>query len=137
MRRAPAPQLPTRTDRLNRRSDLDHLSVVRPWSSPSLDSRRRRGADCLGVINDAAEFALWLSPHILASTGRVLATVVKTPDDEIDEYLQVLAEMAEASGGGITGLPQTVGDCADWGTTGSLTLRPRSAHSSSFLPMRT
>ena len=26
----------------------------------------------------------------------VLATVVKTPDDEIDEYLQVLAEMAEA-----------------------------------------
>jgi predicted nucleic acid-binding protein len=89
--------------------------VVRPWSSPSLDSRRRRGADCLGVINDAAEFALWLSPHILASTGRVLATVVKTPDDEIDEYLQVLAEMAEASGGGVTGPPQTVGDCADWG----------------------
>ena len=46
------------------------------------------------MINDAAEFALWLSPHILANTGRVLATVVKTPDEEIDEYLQVLAEMA-------------------------------------------
>ena len=43
----------------------------------------------------------------------MLATVVKTPDDEIDEYLQVLAEMAEASGGGITDPPQTVGDRAD------------------------
>jgi hypothetical protein len=30
-------------------------------------------ADCLGMINDAAEFAVWLSPHILANTGRVLA----------------------------------------------------------------
>ena len=72
------------------------------------------GADCLGVINDAAEFALWLSSHILSNTGRVLATVVKTPNEEIDEYLQVLAELAEASGGGITDPPQTVGDCADW-----------------------
>ena len=26
----------------------------------------------------------------------------------------MLAEMAEASGGGITGPPQTVGDCPDW-----------------------
>jgi hypothetical protein len=50
------------------------------------------------VINDAAEFALWLSPHILANTGRVLATVLETPDQEVDEYLQVLAELAESSG---------------------------------------
>jgi hypothetical protein len=35
------------------------------------------------VVNDAAEFALWLSPHILANTGRVLATVLKTPEDEV------------------------------------------------------
>jgi hypothetical protein len=28
--------------------------------------------------------------------------VLKTPDDEVDEYLRALAEMAEASGGGIT-----------------------------------
>jgi hypothetical protein len=41
----------------------------------------------------------------LANTGRVLATVLKTPDEEIDEYLQVLAEMAEESGGGITDPP--------------------------------
>ena len=62
----------------------------------------------------AAEFALWPTPHILANTGRVLATVLKTLDDEVDEYLGALAEMAEASGGGITDPPKTVGDCPDW-----------------------
>jgi predicted nucleic acid-binding protein len=51
---------------------------------------------------------------VLANTGRVLAMVVKTPDEEVDEYLQALAEMAEASGGGIADPPQAVGDCADW-----------------------
>ena len=50
----------------------------------------------------------------MSCTGRVLATEVKTPDEEIDEYLQVLAEMAGASGGGITDPPRTVGDYADW-----------------------
>lgn len=81
-------------------------------------SRRRRR--CQGTRRGlpgrdqrAAEFALWLSPHILANTGRVLATVLKTPDEEVDAYLQVLAEMTEASGGGITDPPQTVGDCPD------------------------
>jgi hypothetical protein len=58
--------------------------------------------------------ALWLSPHLLANTGRVLATVLKTPDDEVDDYLRAAAEMADASGGGITDPPQTVGDCPDW-----------------------
>ena len=88
-------------------------SPFRSWPSPPPTSGNP-SAGCLGVINDVAEFALWLSPHILANTGRVLATVLKTPGEEADEYLHVLAEMADASGGGITGPPQTVGDCADW-----------------------
>jgi predicted nucleic acid-binding protein len=88
-------------------------SPFRGWPSPPPTSENP-AADCLGVINDAAEFALWLSPHILTNTGRVLATVLKTPDQEIDDYLQVLAEMAEASGGGIIDPPQVTGDCADW-----------------------
>jgi predicted nucleic acid-binding protein len=88
-------------------------SPFRSWPSPPPTSGNP-SADCLGVINDAAEFALWLSPHILANTGRVLSTVAKTPGEEVDEYLQVLAEMADASRGGITDPPQTVGDCADW-----------------------
>jgi hypothetical protein len=43
----------------------------------------------------------------------VLAAVVKTPDAEVDEYLQVRAEIPEASGGGFTDPPQRVGDCPD------------------------
>jgi predicted nucleic acid-binding protein len=57
---------------------------------------------------------LWVSPHVLVNTGRVLASVLKMPDDEIDEYLAELAEVAEASGGGITSPPQEVGDRPDW-----------------------
>jgi predicted nucleic acid-binding protein len=44
----------------------------------------------------------------------VLGTVLKTPDDEVDEYQRVLVEMAGAYGGGITDEPQAVGDCPDW-----------------------
>lgn len=88
-------------------------SPFRSWPSPPPTSGNP-SADCLGVVNDAAEFALWLSPHILTNTGRVLASVVKMPDDEIDEYLAVLAEIAEASGGGVIDPPQLVGDCSDW-----------------------
>jgi len=44
----------------------------------------------------------------------VLAAVLENPDDEVDDYLRALAEMAEASGGGITDPPQTVGDSPDW-----------------------
>jgi hypothetical protein len=69
-------------------------SPFRSWPSPPPTSGNP-SADCLGVVNDAAEFALWLSPHILANTGRVLATVLKTPDEEVDDYLRALAEMAE------------------------------------------
>ena len=67
----------------------------------------------------------------------VLATVLKTPDDEIDEYLQVLAEMAEASGGGITDPPQTVGDCPDWEDNRILDLAAAVGVFLSFPPMRT
>lgn len=36
------------------------------------------------------------------------------PEDEIDEYLSILVEMAEASGGGVLDPPQKVADCSDW-----------------------
>jgi predicted nucleic acid-binding protein len=88
-------------------------SPFRSWPSPPPTSGNPC-ADCLGVVNDAAEFALWLSPHILVNTGRVLASVLKMPDEEIDEYLAVLAEITDASGGGIADPPQAVGDCPDW-----------------------
>jgi predicted nucleic acid-binding protein len=70
-------------------------------------------ADCLGAINDAAEFALWLSPHILDNTTRVLMAVVGTPKEEAEDYEGILTEMAEASGGGVLTPPRTVQDCPD------------------------
>ncbi|SRR5258708_5872593 len=89
-------------------------SPFRSWPPPP-PTLGNPSADSLGIVNDAAEFALWLSPHILVNSGRVLASVLKMPEDEIDEYLAVLAEIAEASGGGITDPPQVVGDRPDWG----------------------
>jgi hypothetical protein len=64
-------------------------------------------------VNDAAEFALWLSPHILDNTTRVLMAVVGTPREEADDYQEILAEIADASGGGTLTPPRTVNDCRD------------------------
>jgi hypothetical protein len=50
---------------------------------------------------------------MLVNTGCLFATALKTPGEEVDEYLQVLAEIVEASGSGITGPPQIVGDRPD------------------------
>jgi predicted nucleic acid-binding protein len=82
------------------------------WPSPPPTSGNPF-ADCLGIVNDAAEFALWLSPHILDNTVRVLMTVVGTPKEEADDYREILIEMAEASDGGILTPPRTVHDCRD------------------------
>lgn len=88
-------------------------SPFRTWPSPPPTSGNP-SADCVGVVNDQAEFALWLSSHILSNVGRVLATVVGTPTDEIDAYVAALLEMADASGGGFMDPPQKVADCGDW-----------------------
>jgi hypothetical protein len=39
--------------------------------------------------HDAAEFPLWLSPHILDNTTRVLMTVVGPPKEEADDYKDI------------------------------------------------
>jgi len=51
-------------------------SPFRSWPSPPPTSGNP-SADCLGVVNDAAEFALWLSLHSLAESGRILATLIR------------------------------------------------------------
>jgi predicted nucleic acid-binding protein len=85
----------------------------RSWPSPPPTSRNPH-ADCLGVINDAAEFALWLSPRIVSNVARVLSEVLRLDGKHTDDYLQVLVDLATASGGGPTDPPRTVGDCPDW-----------------------
>lgn len=82
------------------------------WPSPPPTSGNAF-ADCLGVINDAAEFALWLSPHILANTVRLLSEVIGTDKEDADAYQEILIEMADASGGGLLDPPRTVHECSD------------------------
>jgi predicted nucleic acid-binding protein len=87
-------------------------SPFRSWPSPPPTSGNPF-ADCLGIIVDAAEFALWLSPHILDNIGRVLVEGLKWPADRTERYLSVILEVADHSGGGVVDPPSTVHDCQD------------------------
>lgn len=88
-------------------------SPFRSWPSPPPVSGNP-SADCVGIIVDAAELSLWLSPHITANIERILADLFKWEPPEADAYLGALLSAAEQSGGGIvTDVPRTVHDCPD------------------------
>lgn len=88
-------------------------SPFRSWPSPPPTSGNA-SADCVGIIVDAAEFALWLSPHTLGNTRRILENVFKWQLPQADAYVAVISQAAEHSGGGLlTGVPRTVHDCQD------------------------
>jgi predicted nucleic acid-binding protein len=81
------------------------------WPSPPPVSGNP-SADCLGIIVDAAEFALWLSPRITANVDRILRELFKWAPPEIDAYLETVVGAAEHSGGGVLEeVPRTVHDC--------------------------
>lgn len=88
-------------------------SPFRSWPSlPPVSGNP--SADCLGIIVDAAEFALWLSPHITANVDRILCDLFKWAQPEIDAYLETVVRAAEHSGGGVLDeVPRTVHDCPD------------------------
>lgn len=88
-------------------------SPFRSWPSPPPTSGNAY-ADCMGIVVDAAEFALWTSPHILSNTERVLVEGFKWPADLVARYLQLVIETAAHSGGGVLDPPQSVADCPDW-----------------------
>ena len=88
-------------------------SPFRSWPSPPPVSGNP-SADCLGIIVDAAEFALWLSPHITANVDRILGDLFKWEQSQVNTYLQAVVGAAEHSGGGILAdVPRTVHDCPD------------------------
>lgn len=87
-------------------------SPFRSWPSPPPTSGNPF-ADCLGIMVDAAEFGLWLSPHILDNTARVLVDGLKWPGDRTEQYLAVLVEVADHSRGGIVDPLSTIHDCRD------------------------
>lgn len=88
-------------------------SPFRSWPSPPPTSGNAY-ADCMGIVVDAAEFALWLSPHIMSNAERVLVEGFKWPVDLTAQFLKILPQTAEHSGGGVIAPPQSVSDCEDW-----------------------
>jgi predicted nucleic acid-binding protein len=87
-------------------------SPYRSWPSPPPVSGNAY-ADCVGVVNDAAEFALWLSPHLLETTAYLLQGTFKWETDQAEALLTVFVELAEDSGGGAVDPPRAVFDCSD------------------------
>lgn len=88
-------------------------SPFRSWPSPPPTSGNAC-ADAVGIIVDAAEFALWLSPHILDNVRRVLEDLFKWESPQADAYIDVISEAAEHSGGGLLeDVPRAVHDCPD------------------------
>ncbi len=88
-------------------------SPFRSWPSPPPTSGNPY-ADCLGIVVDAVEFGLWLSPHLLDNTARVLMEGLKWSPERTEEYLSVLVQVSDHSGGVVVDPPATVSDCADW-----------------------
>lgn len=88
-------------------------SPFRSWPSPPPTSGNAC-ADCVGIIVDAAEFALWLSPHILSNVKRVLEDLFKWDQAQADAYLNIIIAAAEHSYGGLLeDVPRTVHECSD------------------------
>lgn len=69
-------------------------------------------ANCLGIVNDAREFSLWLSPHVIANVLRVLAAL-DWEEEQAIAYMRVLDEIARLSGGKILEPQVRVSDCPD------------------------
>ena len=86
------------------------------WPSPP-PVRGNPAANVVGILNDGREFGLWLSEHILANVLRVLTG--NPPNgfgwetDRAEEYVGLLIEIADASGGGLITPAETVADCRD------------------------
>lgn len=90
-------------------------SPFRSWPSPPPVSGNP-SADCVGIIADAAEFSLWLSPHIMSNVERVLTDLLKWEPPQASAYTETLIAAADHSGGGlIDDVPRTVHDCPDHG----------------------
>ena len=86
------------------------------WPSPP-PVRGNPAANVIGILNDASEFGLWVTEHILANVLRVLTG--RPPDGfgwetvRAEEYVGLLMEIADASGGGLVTPAETVADCRD------------------------
>jgi predicted nucleic acid-binding protein len=87
------------------------------WPSPP-PLRGNLAANVVGILNDAREFSLFLTEHILANVLRVLAEPAPGgygwAAEPAEQYIELLVEIAEASGGGLIEPGETVADCPDY-----------------------
>ena len=87
------------------------------WPSPP-PVRGNLAANVVGILNDAREFALFLTEHILANVLRVLTEPAPGgygwAMEPAEQYIELLVEIAEASGGGLVEPGETVTDCPDY-----------------------
>lgn len=86
------------------------------WPSPP-PARGNLAANVVGILNDAREFSLFVTAHILANVLRVLTEPAPGgygwAIQPAEEYIELLVEIADASGGGVVEPGETVVDCAD------------------------
>ncbi len=82
------------------------------WPSPP-PVRGNLAANVVGILNDAREFSLFLSEHILVNLVRVLTAGYAWSAERAEEYVAILVEIAEASGGGVVEPAERVSDCRD------------------------
>jgi predicted nucleic acid-binding protein len=93
--------------------DQDPEAGFDSWPSPP----PLRGDPCsnaLGVLNDAVEFALWLSPHVLDGTLRVLREFFGWGEGRLVRYHRALDSIVTRSGGRVVVPVEQVADCDDW-----------------------
>jgi hypothetical protein len=90
--------------------------VFQSWPSPP-PVRGNPAANVIGILNDAREFSLFLSPHILVNTVRVLTGAPPNgygwSPDRARRYVELLVNVARASGGDVLEPATVVTDCPD------------------------
>lgn len=84
-----------------------------PLLSSIPPSTANAAADCLSIAFDAEEFRLFVSPHILTNTARVLK-LTKVRPAVIEGYLETILEIVSESGGLVVDPPRTVFDVPDY-----------------------
>jgi predicted nucleic acid-binding protein len=91
-------------------------SPFESWPSPP-PVTDNPAADCLGILNDAIEFHLCLSRHVLQHVLIVLTDPIDGLGWELaaaEEYVEVLLEMAAQGGCGLREPSQDVMASEDW-----------------------
>ena len=70
-------------------------------------------ADCLSIMFDAEEFRLYLSPHILTNTVRVLG-LLGLSDALAKDYVEAVLDIVAESGGQVINPSRTVFEVDDY-----------------------